>query len=222
MAIEVSCACGKQFRLKDKRAGKGFKCPACGQRVTVPRQEENEPEELSREETDMEIQSSKEKLVPQPTARKSSKAFFLGAALLLAAAGIGGYLLIFGNPFSPPGEAKDGKGKTVPARVPGKRSHGVLDVVDSNHITGWARDPEQPNHPVSVDILDNDKLLATVPADQFRKDLVKLGGSGKHRFLHRIPASLKDGQEHVIRVKISGTNIELRNSPKTVTLKAKQ
>jgi hypothetical protein len=92
--------------------------------------------------------------------------------------------------------------------------------VDSRHITGWAWDPAQPDTPVRVDIYDNGSLLITLPADQFRQDLAKFG-NGKHRFLYSIPPKMRDGKEHLIAAKISGTKIELKNSPKSVTLQPK-
>jgi hypothetical protein len=94
---------------------------------------------------------------------------------------------------------------------------GKLDVADFRHISGWAWNSDRPDDPINVDIYDNEKLLVTMPADQFRKDLLKLSGNGKQSFRFEVPPELKDGNEHVIRVKVSGTNFELKNSPKTVT-----
>jgi len=37
MSINVGCACGKQFRVKDEHAGRKGKCPACGEVVEIPR-----------------------------------------------------------------------------------------------------------------------------------------------------------------------------------------
>lgn len=36
MAISVSCDCGKQYKFSDDKAGKRFKCKACGELVTIP------------------------------------------------------------------------------------------------------------------------------------------------------------------------------------------
>jgi hypothetical protein len=36
MPIQVSCSCGKVFRVKNDRAGQRGKCPECGQKVVVP------------------------------------------------------------------------------------------------------------------------------------------------------------------------------------------
>ena len=36
MAISVTCACGKQFKVKDELAGKRGKCSSCGQVLSIP------------------------------------------------------------------------------------------------------------------------------------------------------------------------------------------
>src|SRR4051794_27375237 len=36
MAIQVSCQCGKQLRVKDEYAGRKGKCPACGGVIQIP------------------------------------------------------------------------------------------------------------------------------------------------------------------------------------------
>jgi hypothetical protein len=99
---------------------------------------------------------------------------------------------------------------------------GYLDSVDEEAIFGWAWNAGQPNSTVQVDVYDGLNLLATVLADQERDDLVaRQMGNGKHAFSYPTPASLKDGQLHVIRVRISGSKVQLRASPKKVTLKGR-
>ena len=93
--------------------------------------------------------------------------------------------------------------------------HGSLDVVNANVIAGWAMDGKKPTSPVTVDIYDGDTLLASVPARDFRKDLLDRGrGDGNHGFRLATPASLKDGQPHTIHAKCGG--VELLSSPKTL------
>jgi hypothetical protein len=99
---------------------------------------------------------------------------------------------------------------------------GTLDFVGPNRIEGWAWDRRRPQEPVSVDIYDGATLLATVVADKHRADLSKVGkGDGKHGFKIDTPPGLRDGKEHSIRAVVSGTQTELKKSPKTVTLPAK-
>lgn len=96
---------------------------------------------------------------------------------------------------------------------------GHLDEADSFQISGWAWDQTRPDSTVQVSIYDGAHLLATVPADQFRQDLLDAGkGNGKQNFTFSLPAGLLDSKQHTIRVKYGGTNLELPASPKTVTL----
>jgi hypothetical protein len=95
---------------------------------------------------------------------------------------------------------------------------GVHDGADCSVISGWAWDWLNPNSPVNVDIFDGTTLLARVPANQFRQDLVDAGkGNGYHGFSLLSPASFQNGQEHSIRVKHAGTTTDLSNTPKTLT-----
>jgi hypothetical protein len=101
---------------------------------------------------------------------------------------------------------------------------GVLDVADGENIAGWAWDKNRPDGPIDVDIYEDDgalTLLATIPAAQFRQDLLDAKiGDGRHAFSFPTPARLKDGKAHTIRVVTSQAKVELDGSPKAVTLKS--
>jgi hypothetical protein len=98
---------------------------------------------------------------------------------------------------------------------------GTLDGFDADSVSGWAWDPKKPETPIKVDLYDDDKKFATVPADEFRKDLLEAKkGNGKHGFLYALPKSLKDGKEHTIRAKFEGTDKELDESPKKFKAKS--
>jgi serine/threonine protein kinase len=91
---------------------------------------------------------------------------------------------------------------------------GTLDRVGCERIEGWARDPQQPEKPIAVDVYDGEILLATVTADRSRQDLVRSKmGDGKHGFVFITPESLKDALPHQIHVKVAGLGIELNKSP---------
>jgi hypothetical protein len=95
----------------------------------------------------------------------------------------------------------------------------MVEQVDREKIAGWARDRDHPNTAVDVNIYDGETLLATLPADGFRPELLDWGmGDGRHGFRYPTPASLKDWRPHTIRVTMAGTDGELANSPKTVIL----
>jgi hypothetical protein len=214
MSIKILCDCGGKFKINADMFGKRVQCPSCGQAL-IAFAPGDQGDTVGGAEKPA-VHTSTPEIPPE----KARKALVFGGigTVALAAIGIACYLLIAGNPF--------GREKGPDAEKPGpigarsKRSTGFLEVVNSRQIVGWAWDPEQPDTPIQVDVYDNDRLLVTVPADQFRKDLAKFG-NGKHRFLYTIPNKMRDDKEHVIRAKISGTKIELRNSPKTVTLTAK-
>jgi hypothetical protein len=113
-----------------------------------------------------------------------------------------------------------GKGDQAPSQpTPERNLEGSLDVADAESIAGWVWDRNVSWPPSKVDIYDGETLLATVPANKFRQDLLDSGiGSGQHAFDYATPAQLTDGKAHTIRVKASGTNVELPGSPMTVTL----
>ena len=87
---------------------------------------------------------------------------------------------------------------------------GFHDATDCNAIAGWAWDSNRPNTVISVDIYSDNVLFTTIPADQFRQDLLDAGkGNGVHAFNLATPMSLKDGQTHTISIGIHDTDIAL-------------
>ena len=94
---------------------------------------------------------------------------------------------------------------------------GFHDGAGCGTIAGWAWDLNDPNNPINVDIYDGAALIATVPAIQFRPDLVTAGiGNGFHGFSFTVPTSMKDGQPHSIRVRFPATATDLGNTPRTI------
>jgi hypothetical protein len=92
---------------------------------------------------------------------------------------------------------------------------GHHDVASLEQIAGWAWDRTRPETPIQVDIYDGDVLLSTVLADQLREDLKTAGiGNGRHGFVYQVPARLNDGKSHSIRIKFSGTSLDLMKTPK--------
>jgi len=94
---------------------------------------------------------------------------------------------------------------------------GFHDGASCNQQTGWAWDANRPNTVISVDIYSDNVLIATIPADQFRQDLLDAGkGNGFHAFFFDTPMSLKDGQTHTISIGFHGTDLALHNTFKTI------
>jgi hypothetical protein len=113
--------------------------------------------------------------------------------------------------------ARQSEQANQPAAAASPVYEGFHDVTNCNGIMGWAWDRNRPNEPVRVDIYDGSTLLATVPADEFRKDLLNAGiGNGRHGFLYPTPPRLKDSKPHSIRMKFAGTNIDLTHTPKEI------
>lgn len=104
------------------------------------------------------------------------------------------------------------------AATPAAGLEGFLENVTCDELRGWAWDPSQPDRPLSVEIYDGERLLKTVTADQFRQDLVDSHkGNGRHLFIERPPAELKDGKPHTIRAVVSGSGYALRPLPEAKT-----
>ena len=98
------------------------------------------------------------------------------------------------------------------------RNEGYLDRVTCDRIDGWAWNSGRPNDPVDVDIYDGSTRLATATANQYHSDLVAAGkGNGSHGFSYALPASLKDGRAHTIKLMIAGTSFALVGSGASIT-----
>ncbi|HST23272.1 MAG TPA: hypothetical protein VLR90_19265, partial [Blastocatellia bacterium] len=96
---------------------------------------------------------------------------------------------------------------------------GFHEATDCHSIKGWAWDTLRPNDAVTIEIYDGDQLLATVTANQFRKDLLDAHkGNGAHAIDYPVPAQLKDGKPHLIRLKVAG-NIYLTGTSKQLECK---
>jgi hypothetical protein len=124
-----------------------------------------------------------------------------------------------------PSEKAATSAPSTPRAVSGTKEDGYHDMSPEKLVgklaAGWAWDPSRPDTPISVDIYDGDKLIRTVVADKFSEPLVKSGiGNGKHGFVFIYPPEMHDGKEHTIRVRISGSNLDLRQTPRTVVITA--
>jgi len=98
---------------------------------------------------------------------------------------------------------------------------GAFERADCTWIGGLAYDENAPDETISVDIYDNGVLLATVPADRFRRELSDAGWTNpNHGFLFLTPSSVKNGKIHQISVNFSGTGIGLFGNPKFIACNA--
>jgi Domain of unknown function (DUF4082) len=99
---------------------------------------------------------------------------------------------------------------------------GVFERADCSQISGLAYDNDAPDSTISVEIYADFYLIATVPADRFRRDLSLAGWENPyHGFLFSTPNSLKDGKTHQITVTFAGTGgVGLSGNPKFIACNA--
>jgi sugar lactone lactonase YvrE len=94
---------------------------------------------------------------------------------------------------------------------------GFVYGADCATFRGWAWDRNKINTVQSIQILDGPKVIATIPANEFRQDLKDAGkGNGIHAFRWSISAELKDGQVHYLSARIANSSFLLKDSPKAL------
>ncbi|RRA97734.1 CotH kinase family protein [Larkinella rosea] len=95
---------------------------------------------------------------------------------------------------------------------------GYLGGVDCSLLRGWVWDSKKPNAGIYVEVLDNQNVIGTVIADDFRQDLKNAGkGNGFHGYTFSIPETLKDNTQHSLSIRVLGSNYILKDSPKKLT-----
>lgn len=95
---------------------------------------------------------------------------------------------------------------------------GAHEQATCETISGWVWDRSRPTATVEVEIYDGEERIATVAADRYRADLASAGkGTGYHGFEFAPPPRLRDGQLHLVRVRVAGTNFDLDGTVKKLT-----
>lgn len=93
---------------------------------------------------------------------------------------------------------------------------GTQESATCQQVQGWAWDANQPNTPISVDILADGVLKATIVANRFRQDLLNGGiGDGNHGFRYVMPISLRNGAAHSMLARFNGTTTALSGAPQS-------
>jgi hypothetical protein len=94
---------------------------------------------------------------------------------------------------------------------------GYIDIITSGRVEGWAQDQKNPELPVLLEVLADDRVVGTVLACDYRADLAAAGiGQGRCHFAYAVPTRYAAA---AIRVRRAGDGAELtmsdecRNNP---------
>lgn len=94
---------------------------------------------------------------------------------------------------------------------------GNLEGVACTTITGWVWDKNYPDVALTVELVEEQTVLATARADQHRADLKNNGtGTGNYGFTIPTPASLLDGAVHQLSIRVKGSSTLIAGSPKSL------
>lgn len=91
---------------------------------------------------------------------------------------------------------------------------GFLEVVTPSLIRGWAWDPDEPDEPIVVEVLDGADVVCSVLADRHRADLERQGvGNGRHGFEIPNPSPLFPLARHTVSVRRAADKVGIAGSP---------
>ena len=94
---------------------------------------------------------------------------------------------------------------------------GNFEGADCGNLGGWVYDRNNPNAPITVEVVANGQVVGSFSAANFRQDLQNAGkGNGQHGFNYAPPESVKNGQSQSISLRVQGSSYTLNNSPKTI------
>jgi len=105
----------------------------------------------------------------------------------------------------------------APHAVAAQHGLGIVDAISFNHISGWVWNPDCPDEPVQIEVLDGDTQLAVVLAELYRPDLQKLGmGNGRHGFSFNFGPTILPLARHTLRVRRLSDGSDLSGSPRVL------
>jgi GT2 family glycosyltransferase len=78
-----------------------------------------------------------------------------------------------------------------------------IETLTDERISGWARKPEQPEKPLSIELLIDGKRQLIFRAAEWRSDLL-IAGKGACGFDQLIPKLARDGHEHELMLYVDG------------------
>jgi hypothetical protein len=93
---------------------------------------------------------------------------------------------------------------------PAARYEGYVETVSCDFISGWAWDAARSATPLTVDLYEGDRRLASSDAARFRPDLADARkGNGCHAFVTATPRAVRDGHPHSIRAVVKDSSFTL-------------
>jgi hypothetical protein len=105
-------------------------------------------------------------------------------------------------------------GMPPPPSTPAPAYEGFHEAISCDYITGWVWDQHNPSTRVNLSVIDDNTgtVIATGIANQPRSDLGGRG-DGQYGFAILTPASIKNGQTHNLRVRVTGATYDLGFTP---------
>ncbi|OYV54903.1 MAG: hypothetical protein B7Z76_12590 [Acidiphilium sp. 20-67-58] len=118
----------------------------------------------------------------------------------------------------PPGGAGDRGGDVAPAassdEATVRRPVGYLERCDHESIAGWIWDPERPDEPLDIDLVEGGVTLFRVRADLYRPDLEQAGyGNGRHAFSIVGLDMVLPHSRHLVSIRRASDGLDLLGSP---------
>lgn len=96
---------------------------------------------------------------------------------------------------------------------------GYIDAIEGGRVYGWALDPSDKSHRISVTLFHGAQELDVVLADRFREDLVSYGdGTGKHAFVFNLDKDLWNRPAAEFHAHFTGTSVPLLRGQRATDL----
>lgn len=91
---------------------------------------------------------------------------------------------------------------------------GHIDYANNGYVYGWAFDPTNSKRKLTVEVISEDRVVASGEADIYRNDLDALSmGDGHYGFSLKLSYEILDGKEHKLTAREQATSIELQGGP---------
>jgi hypothetical protein len=87
---------------------------------------------------------------------------------------------------------------------------GAVDTINCYAISGWIWNSANPAEKIDVDILIDNKLAATTPANIERLDLKPVSPTPNFAFRQVIPPQFMDGKPHTVSARVAGSTHEVK------------